>query len=375
MIRLLHLGREINRGDFVDTVLRGVDRTRFFPMAATFGTKAGIADPCFYEADIPHTVLNIATRRDFLSGARRLAELIRCEKIDIVHAHHLEGMEVASLARIFASFRLIFGRHYSDAIARIPARWKRIGYRLLERTLNRTADAIVSPSTMVHDLLRGSGVSDSKIFVIPYSFDATKLRSVKADAVSAVRQELASPDRVTIATFGRFHPEKGHADLIEAAAQLSKATRKFRLFLVGDGDEKGRLEKRIEQHGLQDQVRFLGWRRDVPAIMSAIDVVVQPSHTECFSQVMLEALVIGRPLVMTQVSGVDDAVTDGRTGLVVRIGDVAGIASALLRLVESAELRSRLGETARQVALARYSADKVIPLSEAVYLGLMEHSF
>lgn len=372
MIRVLHVGRAINRGDFVDTVLRGLDRAHFAPSAATFSPRANIADPRFAEANIPQLILDVETRRDFVGGARRLAQHIQKERIDIVHAHHFESMQLAVLARALTPFRLVFGRHYSDAIPRIKQPWKRAGYRLLERTLNTVADAIVAPSQMVRRLLLESGVPERKILVIPYSFDAQKLQAVAPADVERARAELAAPGRVTIATFGRFHPEKGHLDLIDAAATLAQTTRAFRLYLVGDGDARADYEARIAARGLGDEVRILGWRTDVPALMSAIDVVVQPSYSECFSQVMLEALVLGRPLVMTRVSGVEDAITDGRSGLIVPIADVPAIASALHRVVTSPELRRSLGDAAQQVALARYASAKILPLFESGYRSIME---
>lgn len=372
MIRVLHVGRAINRGDFVDTILRGLDRAEFAPSAATFSPHANIADPQFAAANIPQVILDIATRRDFVAGARRLAAYIAREHIDIVHAHHFEGIEVAALARLFtrAPFRLVFGRHYSDAIPRIKQPWKRAGYRLLERGLNTVSDLIVAPSQMVRQLLLDAGVPERKIAVIPYSFDADKLQRVAPADVERARAELSSPGRVTIATFGRFHPEKGHLDLIEAAGLLAQQTRAFRLFLVGDGDARPQYEARIAALGLQNEITLLGWRTDVPALMSAIDVVVQPSYTECFSQVMLEAMVLARPLVMTRVSGVEDAITDGKTGLVVPVADASALANALFRLVGSPSLRVSLGAAAHESALARYAADTVIPKFASAYQSI-----
>jgi glycosyltransferase involved in cell wall biosynthesis len=138
--------------------------------------------------------------------------------------------------------------------------------------------------------------------------------------------------------------------------------------VVGEGPERLAIERQIGASGLTDRVRLLGWRRDAIAIMSAIDIVVQPTLHEAFSQVMVEALWMRKPLIMTDVSGSAEVVRDGETALLVRKGDALALAHAIERLADDGPLRSRLGNSGRAYVEANLCVEKIIPQYERAYL-------
>src|SRR5262249_49397066 len=186
--------------------------------------------------------------------------------------------------------RLVVGRHYSDAIYRSTRGWKRQALLTLEQAVNRAAARVIVPSTFIRDLLtQRQGVAPDKIDLVPYGFVPEKYAGLRAGEVQRGRTELGLEGRFVLGNFARLHEEKGQRVLIEALASLRPRYPQLTLVVVGEGPERGALEAQVRDCGLDDRVRFLGWRHDAMMLMAAVDVVVQPTLQEAFSQVMAEA--------------------------------------------------------------------------------------
>jgi glycosyltransferase involved in cell wall biosynthesis len=177
-----------------------------------------------------------------------------------------------------------------------------------------------------------------------------------------------------IGNFGRLHEEKGQRFLIQAMTELRSYIPSILLLVVGEGPERNNLEQQIHAAGLQHHVTLLGWRRDAIRLMHAVDAVVQPTLQEAFSQVMAEALWLRKPLVITDVSGARDVITDGENGLLVPKQDASALATAVKLLANDTDLRRRLGEAGRAHVQQHLHIDKVISQYEQVYLRAMASS-
>ncbi len=168
----------------------------------------------------------------------------------------------------------------------------------LEHLVNNRACRIIAPTGEIALLLVDrQHVAAEKVAVIPYGFDRSKFNRVQAETVQAERlTSWRSMMSFTIATFGRLYSDKGHRYVIEALPTVLLTVPNLRYLIVGDGAERRKLEQQVHDLRLDTVVTFLGWRHDVPELMAAVDVVVQPSLQEAFSQSMAEALFMGRPL-------------------------------------------------------------------------------
>ncbi len=144
---------------------------------------------------------------------------------------------------------------------------------------------------------------------------------------------------------------KGQSHLIAALSELSERIPDAKLLLVGGG-ERGALEAQAQKLGVGERVVFAGHRNDVPACMRAMDVVVHPSLSEAFSQVVIEAMASGTPLVSTDVGGAREVIEDGETGLLTPPADVVAIVAAVLRVHDDEILGRRLSEAARESVTA-----------------------
>jgi glycosyltransferase involved in cell wall biosynthesis len=177
--------------------------------------------------------------------------------------------------------------------------------------------------------------------------------------------------RFVIGSFGRLNDVKGQRYLVEAMTRLRYQVPEASLLLVGDGPDRANLERMIKGRGLDGVVRLLGWRRDAMAIMAAVDAVVQPTLTEAFSQVMVEALWMARPLVMTDVSGARDVIRNGKNGLIVPPFDAAALADAIGRLAADSEFRESMAAAGNEYVKSNLNIETVIPGYERSYMKAM----
>jgi glycosyltransferase involved in cell wall biosynthesis len=172
-------------------------------------------------------------------------------------------------------------------------------------------------------------------------------------ADAALRAELLRdrPDYLVF-TPARLHPQKGHAVLLAAAAQVPEAT----FVLAGDGPLRAELEQQARTLGVAERCVFLGYRPDVPALLASADLVVLPSLFEGLPVSILEAMAAGRPVVATAIGGTDEAITHEQTGLLVPPGDATALAMAIRRVRADPALAGRLATAGRERVEREFSS-------------------
>ncbi|MDY0392055.1 MAG: glycosyltransferase [Candidatus Bipolaricaulis sp.] len=167
---------------------------------------------------------------------------------------------------------------------------------------------------------------------------------------------------------GRFDVPKDYANLLQAFAYVAQARPEAQLLIAGDGPLRPSMEQLANDLGITDRVKFLGIRRDIPALMNAADAYVMSSAWEGMPNVLLEAAASGLPIVATDVGGNSEVVIDGKTGFLVPPKDPEALAQAMVQLMGlPQEERRRVGEAARQYVEANYSLDRVVDQWEALY--------
>jgi glycosyltransferase involved in cell wall biosynthesis len=167
----------------------------------------------------------------------------------------------------------------------------------------------------------------------------------------------AAPQDWVILSAGRLVREKGHVDLIAAAACLRDRYPNTRLVIAGEGAERPALGAAVSAAGLEGAVRLAGFENDAAAAYRAADVYCQPSYREGLPNSVLEAMASGLPTVATAVDGTPEAIVDGISGLLVPPGAPLALAAALARLTGDATLRQQMGGNARARVEARFSLD------------------
>jgi glycosyltransferase involved in cell wall biosynthesis len=174
------------------------------------------------------------------------------------------------------------------------------------------------------------------------------------------------PRSFVIGTVGRLSRQKAPLDLLAAFAALSRAHADAELVLVGDGPQRAEVEHAVAAAGLGGRVHLLGLRRDVPAILRALDVFALSSRWEGLPRVVPQAMAAGLPVVATRVGAVEDAVREGETGVLVPPGDPETLAARLLELARDPVRARAMGERAREQA-EEFSARRMTDQLAALY--------
>jgi glycosyltransferase involved in cell wall biosynthesis len=176
-----------------------------------------------------------------------------------------------------------------------------------------------------------------------------------------------------IVAIGTLIPLKALDVLLRAAAILAGEGKRFEIVLAGNGPERANLETLATELGISDQVIFPGEVDDVPALLAAADILAHPSRSEGLSNTILEAMAEGIPVVACPVGATPEIIDDGRSGLLVPVGEPQALAAALGRLLGDAALRSDLGRNAREYVRQRFDEATIVGQYERVFQQVMAH--
>ena len=312
-----------------------------------------------------------------LGAQVRLARDIRRLRIQIVHTYNfyanIFAIPPAKLAgaRVVASIRDM-GVYLS------PAK------RTLQRQICRLADRILVNATAIKDWLVSDGYDARRITVIPNGIDTDRFDKSKVSG--SIHQELGMPaDAPLIGVVGRVTRQKGLEDYIRAAATISQQFLTARFLIVGDGvgrtatldkdaEYRAELDALVAQLGLTDRVIFTGFRADVERIFAELAVAVQPSLSEGLSNVLLEAMAAGVPIVATRVGGTGEAVEDGVNGILIPPADPHAMGAAISRLLAEPAVAASIGNAARRSVNEHYSIKRLATNTGLFYESLLHHA-
>jgi len=298
---------------------------------------------------------------------RELRALLGRERYDLIHVHTPVAAWLTRLAahrsRQGPVLYTAHGFHFFRGAP--PTHW--LLFYPAERIAARWTDALVVMNGEDLAQARTMGFVEGKnLFLVHGVGVDLAAYAPPHGAREAVRAELGlRPDDVAVTCVAEFTPTKNHAQLLAAWPAVAGEAPLAQLLLVGDGRTRAVMEGKARRRAIPN-VRFLGFRRDVPAVLAATDVFVLPSTREGLPRSVLEAMAAGLPVVATDVRGNRDLVEDGGNGLLVRVGDVQGLAEALLRLARDPELRRRMGAAGRD-KVTDYSLDRVLDEMAAIY--------
>ncbi len=351
------------------SILTGISAHGFEPFLAAPAKLIAAMEPELSAAGVKCLPLQFSSRLDLIAGAR-LLRFLRRESIALVHCHlftaSLQGAGVARMAGVGAVLETCHG----------PEVW-RTGKGLrgrfwVDRQVGRLVNMYIAVShAAAHHLIATKGVPRSKVRVIHNGRDLDRFASMDAERRAATRAALGLGDEPACLTLARLDDQKGHRHLIDALAILAPRWPKLVALLAGEGPLEPALRAQCAALGLADRVRFLGYRRDVPELLEAADLVVLPSLYEGLPLVAIEALAAGRPMVATEVDGTPEVVIHERTGLLAPPANPAALAAAIERLLGDPALGSRLASQGRKFVQENFALQRQIDQTAALYSELM----
>jgi len=300
----------------------------------------------------------------------RLARHVRRRRIEIVHAYSFYGNVFAIPPARLAAARVVIASIRDRGAYLTPTQ------QTVQRHVCRLADCVLVNADAVKDWLVGQGYNPTKIVVIrngvnlrPFSHPPDPER---------IRGELGLPAGAPLVTVvSRLNRLKGIDHFLEAAAIVGRRFPDVRFLVVGEPNPNDRpylevLTGLAERLGVRDRVVFTGLRADVPDLLACSAVSVMPSLNEALSNVLLESMAAGAPVVATRVGGTPEVVQDGITGLLVPPGECAALAQAILLLLAHPELAARLGRSGHRLVRERFSMDVMVQATERLYDSLLE---
>ncbi|HID08695.1 TPA: glycosyltransferase family 1 protein, partial [Candidatus Micrarchaeota archaeon] len=232
-------------------------------------------------------------------------------------------------------------------------------------------DMATAVSGAIKEKLVGLGVPPQMVKVVPTVVDPKRFKGLDREEF---RREIGAQGLRLVETVVRLEWAKGVDVFLRAAADVVREFPNTLFIIVGDGNLKWRLklERLASRLGIPDKVRFLGFRRDVPRIMAALDIFVLASRREASGGVILEAGLAGAPVVASTADGIPEYIEDGKTGLLFPVGDHRALARRILLLLSNPRLARRLAEAHRRRVLEEFSVTRLVSKMLEVYKEALE---
>ena len=316
-----------------------LDRARFQPVLLTgpggLLTDEAKALPGVAVEIVPSLGRAIRPFRD----ARALVELVcllRRRRPSIVHTHSSKAGILGRWAAWLAGVPVIVHTIHGFGITPSQPAWLRVLLIGLERLTGLiTTHWVAVASVNIDEGVRWKFFRRERATIIRPGIDPRPFQApLSLQERDRVRAELgaASGDEL-VGMVACLKPQKAPLDFVAVAARVCARRPAARFVLIGDGELRPAVEARIRAAGLEDRVRIVGWRRDVPTVMRALDAFLLTSHWEGLARVLLEARAAAVPVVATRVGGAEEAITDGRHGRLCEPGDIEGLADRLCEVL------------------------------------------
>lgn len=311
----------------------------------------------------------VSPMRD-LGALCQLRRLIRRGGFDLIATHTSKAGLLGRVGAVFSGVPAVHMVHAYASDDHLPPA-KRELYRWIECGLDSLTTHYIAGSEAIRQMgLQRRIMRAEKISTIHYTLELERFQTVPDK--DQARQLLGLPlDKPMVGWAGRFEQQKAPEAFAHMAALIAHEVPDAHFLMVGDGPLRPGTEALVREYGLSEHFHFLGWRKEIPAFMSAMDVFALLSAWEAFGLVFAEAQVCRTPAVGTAVQGIPEVVQDGMTGLLVPPGDVAAGARAVIRLLQDEALRTRMGEAARQWVLSRFDSGAMTGSTVDLYERLL----
>ena len=294
---------------------------------------------------------------------RLMGRLVRQEKVDLIHSHLPDQNFYSCLVGQWAGCKTVVTYHGTPGV---PGK-RRTRSAMKLWLVRHAATAVVVVSDFLKHVLIERGFPARKIVRI---YNGVDMKQFEGQAGGGLRGELGLPANAKlVGMVANLRQSKGYQYFVQAARQVTEAIPEARFVAVGERDNTiaQQLENLIGQLGLRDRCLFLGFRADVPQILTDLDVFVLSSVSEGLSIATIEAMAAGKPVVVTRSGGPEEVVEEGRTGLLVPPADSGALAAKICEVLRTPALAAALARNARAEAERRFSLALMVNEYQALY--------
>ena len=295
-------------------------------------------------------------------SARRLANFIRRNEIEIIHAHLAKDYPIGAVAARLAGKPFVFTRHVLFPMKR------------LQKYALQNVRGIIAPSKAVADSLRRQNLFPPEIIsTIHNGIDPKRFTRANKN------QKNQNADFI-VGTIGHLAPIKGHDIFIRAAFNILQKRRNVRFIIVGEdksrsGENRREIESLIASLNLQSNVEISGWTNDVRPFLQKFDLFVSAARSEPFGLVILEAMAARIPVIATRSEGATEIIEDETSGILIPPENHEKMAQAILDLADDSARRELLGNAGRKRVEDYFSLEKMVSETEEFYRRVLQKAF
>jgi len=297
-----------------------------------------------------------------IGAIRFIIELIKRERVDVVVTHSGVDSFLAGIAARLSRRQpaVVRTRHLALPIT------SKSSYSMIPHRVVTVSDFVRTY------LVKDKGISETHVVTIPTGIDIK--RFTPAAVKSGFREtENIAADVPLIGTVAILRRKKGHHVLLKAIPAVLKEVPEALFVFAGNGPQTENIEAGIKKLGIEKQVRLLGLRKDVEAVLKEIDLFVLPTFQEALGTSILEASAMKRAVISTRVGGVPEVVKEGVTGLLVKPDNAEELAEAIIRLLKDRKLRAKMGAEGRKLVESDFTTTRMVEKLHALYSGLKKN--
>lgn len=304
--------------------------------------------------------IQVRKESSLVEGLKSLAQLAplitkvvkKAREYDLIYANTQKALVVGALASFFSRRPLVY--HLHDILS--TEHFSQTNLRIAINLANRFASLVIANSQASKTAFVQAGGRANLIEVVYNGFDLKNYQNDESD-INKLQQQLGLEGKFVVGHFSRLAPWKGQHILIDALAQCPQEVTAILVgdALFGEQDYVQKLHQQVAELGLENRVKFLGFRSDIPQLMAACDLVAHTSTSpEPFGRVIVEAMLCGKPVVAAKAGGVMELVEHGLNGFLVTPGEPEELAQVIITCLQETEITATIANNARTTASRRF---------------------
>jgi len=333
---------------------------------------------------IPEMKRSINPLNDY-NAYKKIKNIIKEYKPDIVHTHAAKAGTIGRLAAYTSKVPVIVHTFHGHVFHSYFNKAKTSVFKNIERNLAAKSTKIIAISEKqkyelgtIHRIC-----PPEKIEIIPLGFDLSRFQENIEDKRRAFRKQYnIADDEIAVGIVGRIVPVKNHELFVRAWKEVcDKSTKKIRAFVVGDGEDRSKIEELAQLLGIsicvgdfensKCSLTFTSWIKDVDVVNAGVDIIALSSLNEGTPVSLIEAQAGNNPVVSTKVGGIENVVIHNKTGLLSEIGDTQGYANNLLRLIEDVDLRLQMQKLGWENVRGKFHYTRLVKDMDKLYSTLL----
>lgn len=323
--------------------------------------------------DIGVKVFNVPFTRNPLdiTNVNAYKELVKIQtenEYDMVHVHTPVASVYGRLLKIkFPKLKTIYTAHGFHFYKGAPKKKWFVFYNI-EKFMSRFTDTLITMNSEDYEVALNKFKAKKVFNVNGVGVEIDKYRC-REDIDLEMRESLGlDKDDIVITVIAELSQRKNQKQLIYSVEKLIHKYKKLKVLFVGEGDQHDSIISYIEEKKLGDNIKLLGFRKDVNRILGATDIVGLFSYHEGLPRNLMEAMVAKKPIICTNIRGNNDLVKDGVNGLLVEINDIGATIESIEKLYENKRLRHKMGQNGFEIIKESYCLEKVLKQMEVVYV-------